>query len=239
MTVPLIGLTTYARNAESWFRLPAQYVDSVRRAGGLPVLMPPGERHLAQWLATLDGLVLTGGGDLGHASYGGTPHPTVYDVDPDRDADEIELARHLARSDLPGLCICRGMQVLNVALGGTLIPHLPDVVGDAVAHRTPDAQPTPHDVQVAPASRLARVLEATAVRPMSWHHQAVHDLAPDLEVVARAPDDTIEAVELGDRPHLLAVQWHPELTSAEDAAQQRLFDALVRAAAQRAATCRT
>jgi putative glutamine amidotransferase len=230
VTLPRIGLTTYARGEDQWFRLPAQYVDAVRRAGGLPVLLPPGEPRLDLWLEIVDGLILTGGGDVHPSRYGGAEHPSIYNTDPDRDRDELELARHLVRSGLPGLCICRGLQVLNVALGGTLIAHLPDAVGDAVAHRTEDRKPIPHAVTIGGGSRLADVLGATDIAPASLHHQAIAELGEDLEVVARAPDGTIEAVEVRGAPSLLAVQWHPELTAAEDAVQQRLFDEVVRMA---------
>jgi len=233
MSLPRIGLTTYARNEENWFQLPAEYVDAVRRAGGLPVLLAPGETRLDLWLDGLDGLILTGGGDLHPERYGGADHETIYNTDADRDRDELALARHLVESGLPGLCICRGLQVLNVALGGTLITHLPDVVGDRVAHRTADRKPTPHDVAVDAGSRLAGVLGATDVTAASWHHQAVDRLGEGLEVVARAPDGTIEAVEIRGLASLVAVQWHPELTAADDPVQQRLFDEVVRTARER------
>lgn len=233
--LPRIGLTTYARTEDNWFRLPAEYVDAVRRAGGVPVLLPPGESRLDLWLRDLDGLILTGGGDLDPAHYGGAGHPTLYNTDEDRDRDELALARHLVESSLPGLCICRGLQVLNVALGGSLITHLPDVGGDRVAHRTEDRKPTPHGVSVEAGSHLAGVLGTTEVQGASWHHQAIDRLGRELEVVARAPDGTIEAVEIRDLPSLLAVQWHPELTAADDPVQQRLFDEVVRAARERMA----
>ena len=125
------------------------------------MLLPPGETRLDLWLAGLDGLILTGGGDLHPEHYGGDEHPTLYNTDADRDRDELALARQLVQAGRPGLCICRGLQVLNVALGGTLITHLPDVVGDQVAHRTEDRKPTPHGVSVDAGSRLAEVLGTT------------------------------------------------------------------------------
>ena len=230
MQPPRIGLTTYAPNDANWFELPAEYVDSVRRAGGVAVLLPPGERELSSWLAAVDGVVLTGGGDIQPDQYGGPSHDAIYKTSAHRDRNELALARHLASSNLPGLCICRGMQVLNVALGGTLITHLPDAVGDATAHRTGDRKPIPHDLHIDAGSHLAAVLGATQTSGASWHHQAVDELGEGLEVVARAPDGTVEAVQLRDRPSLLAVQWHPELTAAEDPAQQALFDELIKQA---------
>lgn len=229
---PLIGITTYGRE-EGWFKLPGEYVDGVRRAGGIPLLIPPGEPDLARVLGTIEGLVLTGGGDLDPQSYGGKPHETVYMVDTERDALELELARRLAASELPGLCICRGMQVLNVACGGTLIEHLPDEVGEEVLHRAPPRTPIDHAVAVEPDSRLAAVLGTTGFSSKSWHHQAVRALADGFRVVARAPDGTVEAIECPAKPSLLAIQWHPELDAAASAVHQRLFDELVRMAKAR------
>src|SRR5687767_8553693 len=114
---PLIGITTYARNHEDEFSLPAVYVEAVRRAGGIPLLIAPGETRLDELLAALDGLILSGGGDLDPIHYGSPGHPTIYMIDPERDKTELELARRIAASGAPTLCICRGLQVLNVALG--------------------------------------------------------------------------------------------------------------------------
>ncbi len=227
---PLIGLTTYGRDAEDRYHLRATYIDAVRRAGGMPVLLPPGEPRALELLGRLDGLVLAGGGDIDPAIYGGSPHETIYMVDADRDRTELALARRAVEAKLPTLGICRGSQVLNVALGGSLIEHLPDVVGEKVLHRTADRQPTRHGVAIDGASRLARILGTQSLEPASWHHQAVRRLAPGLEVVARAADGVVEAFELPSHPWLVAVQWHPELRAAEDPAEQRLFDAFIQAA---------
>ena len=132
---PLIGLTTYHRNGDHKFDLPAEYVDAVRRAGGIPVLVPPGESRWDDVLRRLDAVILTGGGDISPDAYGGRDHPMLYMVDDERDASEISLARRAVDSGLPTLGICRGTQVLNVALGGTLVEHLPDVVGEDAAAR--------------------------------------------------------------------------------------------------------
>ena len=235
MTAPLIGLPTYGRDEKNRFTLFAEYVDSVRRAGGIAVLMPPGETRLEQWLGTIDGLILTGGGDLDPRAYDGRPGNSIYDLDAERDASELALARHLAESDLPGLCICRGMQVLNVALGGTLMEHIPDEVGEQIAHRLPPREPVRHPVRLAEESLVASVSGGCDIDPFSWHHQAIRAPAPGLRIVGRAPDGIIEAVELVDRLHLLAVQWHPELSAADEPDQQRLFDALVEWASARRA----
>jgi putative glutamine amidotransferase len=228
---PRIAITTYGRDERGRFSLPAAYVDCVRRAGGLAVLLAPGEPRLAEWLALADALILVGGGDLDPALYGGPRHPALYGVDRERDEGELALARRAVQSLVPTLGICRGTQVINVALGGTLHVHLPDVVGEGVAHRGKGpGEDALHAVEVEPSSRLARVLGATRIEPASSHHQAIRDVAPGLVVTARASDGTIEAVEMPEHPWLVAVQWHPESTAAQDATQQRLFDAVVRAA---------
>lgn len=231
--IPIIGITTYARNESRNFTLPMEYVDAIRRAGGIPVLLPPGEPHQTELFSRLDGIILSGGGDVDPAVYRGNDHETVYMVDHERDQSELELTRHVLELEVPTLCICRGIQVLNVALGGTLIEHLPDEVGDAIAHRVPPRNPTQHPISVEPGSRLADIIGQTEATTTSWHHQAIRRPAAGLEVVAHAPDGTIEAVEMPDHPWLVAVQWHPELTAADDPGQQQLFDALVQAVIDR------
>lgn len=228
-TSPLIGLTTYSVNESLDYTMPANYVAAVRRAGGVPILLPPGEIHAAVIVGKLDGIVLSGGGDIDPLIYGGSPHPAVYMVDHERDQMELELARMVVYRQLPTLAICRGLQILNVALGGSLHPHLPDVVGEQVLHRAPPRLPTPHPVKVDPSSLVGRIMATVEVSPMSWHHQAIDRLGEDLNVVARAPDGVIEAVEHESHRWLAAVQWHPEITAHEDDAQQRLFDELIHA----------
>ncbi len=225
-----IGITTYGRDEGNRFGLPAEYVDAVRRAGATAVLLPPGESALEHWLEIVDGLVLAGGGDIDPARYGGAMHETIYMIDRERDGCEIGLATQLLETGLPTLGICRGAQIVNVALGGSLHPHLPEVFGETVHHRLPPREPTSHPVRVRAGSRLAGILGVLELESASWHHQAIRELAPGLEVVARAPDEVIAAVEMPGHPWLVAVQWHPELTAAGDECQQRLFDALVEAA---------
>jgi putative glutamine amidotransferase len=228
---PRIGITTYGVNADGRFTLPARYVEAVRRAGGIPVLIAPGEPRLAELSEMLDAIVLTGGADIDPALYGEEPHPETYGIDSARDETDLSLARRAVETRTPALCICRGIQVLNVALGGTLIQHLPDVVGERVPHKKTGGY-VPHAVRVERGSRLAEILRATDSSPASSHHQAIAKVGTGLEVVARAPDGTIEAVEMREHPFLVGVQWHPEHTAGEDEAQQRLFDELVRAARQ-------
>jgi len=226
---PVIGITTYGRDERGRYTLPGEYVAAVERAGGVPLLIPPSPAHAQRYLELVDGLVLAGGGDLDPAHYGDAAHETLYGIDARRDELEIALARRIVERCQPALAICRGLQVLNVALGGSLIQHLPAAVGEDVLHRALPREPTPHAVRLAAGSRLAAIIGATDFAPMSWHHQAIRALAPGLEAVAHAPDGTIEAVELAAHPWLIAVQWHPELTAQRDPAQQRLFDALVKA----------
>jgi len=226
---PRIGITTYGRNEEGRFCLPAAYVEAVRDAGGVPLLLPPGEPHPERVLEVVDGLVLAGGGDIDPAYYGGRPHPTLYLVDPERDQFELRLAREAVQSQVPVLGICRGSQVLNVAWGGDLVPHLPEGEDAPVRHRLPPRVPTDHPVRVEPTSRLASVLGQTEVQVRSWHHQAVRRVAPGWRAVAWAPDGTVEAVECVGHPWAVGVQWHPEL-SQDILPHRRLFQALVRAA---------
>ncbi len=233
---PLIGITTYGRDAENHFSLPGEYVDAVRRAGGIPVLIPAGETQIDALLQRLDGLILAGGGDVDPELYAGNQHIEIYMIDPERDSSELALARTVTAKGMPTLGICRGLQVLNVALGGSLVEHLPDEVGESITHRNPPpghAQISSyalHPLTVNGESRLAGILGRTAVEPASWHHQAVRRVADGLQVVARAEDGTVEAAELADHPWLVAVQWHPEITAADDPSQQRIFDAFVAAA---------
>jgi putative glutamine amidotransferase len=233
MKRPVIGITSYGRDDHQRFGLPAVYVDAVRRAGGLPVILPPGEDDVTGLLSLLDGIILSGGGDISPQFYGGVTHATNYMVDVERDSSEIRLARHLITQDTPLLGICRGTQIINVALGGTLIEHLPDLVGEAVLHRAPPRLPVEHEVVIDPASRLASIVGESRLTAASWHHQAIRQPGAGLQVVGHAPDGTIEAVEKPGHPWLIAVQWHPELTAADDPVQQRLFDGLVEAAKRR------
>lgn len=232
---PLVGLSAYGLTDGDRYNLPAVYVDAVRRAGGCAVLLPPGEEDWREVLPLLDALVLTGGGDINPDRYHGAPHETIYNLDDARDASEFALADAVLDGDgehggLPTLGICRGAQVLNIAGGGTLFEHLPDHYGDAVAHRAPPREPVPHAVTVDATSKLHAVLGSLHFTCQSWHHQALREIPPLFKPVAWAPDGAVEAIESPGRRFLMAVQWHPELTAAEDAVQQNLFDALVNAA---------
>lgn len=242
---PLIGITTHSPTAPDWAELGLlrdMIARSVETAGGLPVIVPLGLRaaSLTGLLARLDGVLLAGGGDIDPARYGLGPHPAVSGVDPVRDAAEISLARWAVAGARPLFGICRGAQVLNVALGGTLYR---DIAEYPLAHRHtyyPDLpfDLRPHPVRVAEASRLAQALGQPLVDVNSLHHQAVRDLAPALMAVAHAPDGLVEAVEVIGHPFALAVQWHPECLPAVPE-MQRLFQAFVGAAAQHSRAAQT
>jgi putative glutamine amidotransferase len=227
MKQPLIGITTYGKDEQNRYALPTEYVLCVRRAGGVPVLIPPGEKALYALQDHLQGFILAGGGDLDPQLYGGHPSDKIYMVDAERDRGELALVQAIIERRLPCLAICRGIQVLNVALGGTLVEHLPDEVGEATLHRAPPREPVEHAITITADSHLAKIVGQTAISAASWHHQAIRSPGKGLRVVARAPDDTIEAVEMAGHPRLVAVQWHPELTAAQDPLQQKLFEALI------------
>lgn len=226
-----IGVTTYRRERDGRerFTLPAAYVDAVRAVGGVPVLLTPGEEAPDEVLAQLDGLVLSGGGDVDPRFSGGVAHESIYGTSAERDRFEIALARHAIQLGTPTLAICRGLQVLNVARGGTLHAHLPDVVGDKISHRASQLEATTHAVRVAGDCALAASLDASVLPNVpSWHHQAIDRLGDGLRPVAWAEDGVVEAVELLGAPAMLAVQWHPELDMHANAAGRRLFETLAR-----------
>ena len=236
---PIIAVTTYGRYEKdlstAWYKehysLPALYVDAVRRAGGIPLLLPPGEENIAKVLAKADGVLVTGGTDIHPEAYrGNAQHPQLTKFDVERDDMELALIHYLVdESELPTLCVCRGMQILNVALGGSLHEHVADSLSKDI-HRGEDGVWTVHEVEVFPESLPAKAMQAETVSTYSGHHQAIKDVAPDLRISATAPDGIIEAVEHVELPWMIGVQWHPEITAASDPTQQRLFDALVQEA---------
>lgn len=232
MKAPVIGLTTYPSGETHGWHTPNIYVEAVLRAGGVPVLLPGLQNGCGQaWLDAVDGLVFIGGGDINPQAFGGSHHETIYNLSPERDNSELALMKALLANPKPTLAICRGLQILNTALGGTLHVHLPDVVGEDTLHRAPPRDPIPHAVRIDGNSQLAQVLGET-VETASWHHQAVDRLGEGLQAVAWAPDGVIEAVEWEGSAQLTAVQWHPEITAAQDAGQQKLFNQLVEQAQQ-------
>ncbi|HIN94501.1 MAG TPA: gamma-glutamyl-gamma-aminobutyrate hydrolase family protein [Planctomycetes bacterium] len=227
MTMVSIGITTYDRDKDGRYSVSGNYLDAVRAAGGVPILLAPGEAAWESLLTKIDGLLLAGGGDVNPDRYGSSGHAEVYGVDQERDAFEFQLVPWAIDRKLPLFGICRGAQVINVALGGTLIEHLPDVLGVEDTHRLPARQAVDHAIELTPASRLAEFYQQTTFSAASSHHQAVRDVAAALTIAGRAPDGTIEALEMAEHPGLIAVQWHPEMTAAKDPLQQRLFSAFI------------
>ncbi len=238
MTSPRIAIVAQhlapgrvARWSGGAYAVPESYIRAGRRAGGRPVLLPPGEISAdvdpADLLAPFNGLLLIGGGDIEPRRYGASDRKEIYGVEPDRDEDEIELVLAADRTSLPTLAICRGAQTVNVAFGGTLHQHLPDLEG-LIPHGTPGGgKPTVHDVRVAPASRIRRATRAEVLATSSHHHQGIDRLGVGLVPTAWSGDSLVEGLER-ERGWLVGVQWHPEDTAAGDDAQQALFDELVR-----------
>jgi putative glutamine amidotransferase len=229
---PVIGISAYPRIVDTSIgrtllhTTSRFYVDSVARAGGVPVILPVVDRDdVEAMIGAVDGIVLTGGGDVQPSRYGAKPIPETSGVDPARDDFDICLFGLALERDLPVLATCRGMQVVNVALGGSLVQHVPAVTGQVHGWHDRCTEPV-HRVKVEPESRLAEALGETAIEVNSLHHQAVCDAAPGTRAVAWAEDGTIEAIELEATARVVAVQWHPELL--EDwPEQQGLFRQLV------------
>jgi gamma-glutamyl-gamma-aminobutyrate hydrolase PuuD len=227
---PLVGITTYITPASFgvWqletALVPADYVRAVERAGGRPLLVPPSPDGIAETLEALDGLIFSGGSDLGPDLYGQEAHRETTGVVPERDAAELALLEAALERDLPVLAICRGSQVLNVALGGDLVQHIPDVVGTD-RHKQVAGTFADHEVTVAEGTRLSALLDPR-VPVKSHHHQGFGRIGAGLRVAARDDDGTIEALEDPSRRFALGVLWHPE--AGED---RRLFEGLVEEAA--------
>jgi putative glutamine amidotransferase len=214
---PLIGVTTdheTNRYDQGVTTLTDAYTLAVANAGGIPVLVSSALEQAARsdLFARLDGVLLAGGGDLGPAHYGTEYHGRLSNVHPPRDELELELASMAASSGKPFLGICRGCQVLNVALGGTLYPDLPTDPGGSITHELPGNERSVlvHEVTVEPGTQLDRILQERTIGVNSHHHQGLREIGSGLRVGARAPDGLVEAVELEGHPFCLAVQWHPE-----------------------------
>lgn len=203
-----------------------RYADAVQRAGGLPVVIPPTDDVdlIRATVERCDGMVLLGGGDVSPAQYSQEITARLFGVDEFIDDFEIAAVQHAVTLDLPVLAICRGHQILNVAMGGTLIQHLENFE----VHRD-----TMHDVQLTPGSLVAKAMGTTQPITHSFHHQAIDTVAPSLTVVGHYSDGTIEAVQHTSATWVIGVQWHPEDTAETDSANQGLFNALVQRATRR------
>jgi putative glutamine amidotransferase len=213
--------------------LATPYPDAIERAGGIPVIVPLlRPEAINQLLDRVDGVCLPGGPDLQPSTYGEEPHPELGPTEPRVDAVELALVRAADRRNLPILGICRGMQALNVARGGTLHQHLPDVVGKQLEHRQSEhGSVTTHHVETAPNSRVRATLGGPKLEVNSFHHQAIRALGQGLVATAWAPDGTIEAVEGPGGRLVLGVQWHAEGLEAHGP----LFELLISAASQESA----
>jgi putative glutamine amidotransferase len=226
---PLIGITTYLTRAtfgaweEESALLPADYVRAVERAGGRALLVPPSDDAVEETLDALDGIVFSGGSDLDPATYGQERHEATGGIVEERDRAELVLLRAALARDMPVLAVCRGSQVLNVALGGDLVQHLPEVIGDE-KHLQQPGEFSEHGVALEPETKLGELLgEHAPVK--SHHHQGFGRIGEGLREAARSDDGTIEALEDPSRRFALGVLWHPE--AGEDL---RLFEGLVREA---------
>jgi putative glutamine amidotransferase len=228
---PIVGITTYLTPASFgvWSTtaalVPYDYVRCVERAGGRALLVPPAQDGIDETLDAVDGLIFSGGSDLDPELYGQEPHAETTGVVPERDGFELTLLSAALDRDLPVLAICRGSQVLNVALGGDLIQHLPDQVGHE-GHKETAGTFSDHEVEIEPGSRLAGLI-GDQIDVKSHHHQGYARLGTGLRPVAHDADGSVEALEDPSRRFTVGVLWHPE--AGED---QRLFEALVAEAAR-------
>jgi putative glutamine amidotransferase len=235
---PIIGITpspmediqehgTFVRYAAA-----TTYTEALEAAGGVPLVIPPQVGNIDEILDVVDGLLLSGGADIDPARYGvADVHEKTYGIHHLRDETELELVRQAVARDVPMLCICRGIQVLNVALGGTLIQDIPDQYPTEILHRQQDAgiskEEPGHIVSALPDSLLAHTYGTTTIEVNSFHHQAIQDLAPELEVNGVAPDEVVEAVNRPGNSWVLGVQWHPEMMFRAHPEHLKPFAALV------------
>jgi putative glutamine amidotransferase len=237
MALPVIGLTTNNNKNRYGFSIATllhKYIAALSDAGGAPVLIPSGlsDEALQSLFTRLDGILFTGGGDIASDRFEGEFHPRVNGVDPDRDAVEFALLKAAVGSGKPFFGICRGFQVVNVALGGSLYTHIQNQIPGALKHDYDSGkqrQFLAHGVKVDDGSTLAEILGETKLKVNSLHHQGVKVLAPSLRSVAHAPDNLVEAIELPGHPFGMAVQWHPEWLT-DQPVTMRLFRAFVDAA---------
>lgn len=241
---PLIGLTTsevrtrktlrpipHGEPTPHEFALGVWYPQAIEEAGGMPVILPPTGKSEAEALVErLDGICLPGGPDLHPDAYGAEPHPQLGPTDREVDRFEFDVIACADRRGMPILGICRGAQALNVARGGTLIQHLPDLATGLLHRQTGPGNETTHPVEVVPDSRLAAIVGAGELPVNTFHHQGIERLGEGLRAVAFAPDETVEGIEGNGDAFLLGVQWHAE-TLIEQGRQLALFRALVEAAA--------
>jgi putative glutamine amidotransferase len=233
---PLIGITTNQSTnmyGQSTIMLMQSYVSAVMKAGGVPVLIPSliAEDGWDAAYARLDGILFSGGGDISLDYFRGDPHPRIDDVDLQRDSVELKFVQAAASDGKPFLGICRGCQIVNVALGGTLYTHIPDQLPNALDHDYPGNRRTTlvHEVKIEEGTHIAEIYGEPIIRVNSLHHQGLKEIAPALRVAGHSPDGLVEAVELPDHPFGLAVQWHPEWLTDQEVTRN-LFRQFIQAA---------
>jgi putative glutamine amidotransferase len=238
---PVIGITAGLMTEQLDYglmrrhRVSADYSEAVLAAGGVPIILPPQDGAIDQILELVDGLIFSGGADIDPARYGDTEvHPATYDISDERDRFELDLMRAALERDLPILCICRGIQVLNVALGGSLVQHIADQIESPLSHRQHEigilGTESSHDVTLVEGSLAARVFETQAVPVNSLHHQSLAIAADGIQVEGISSDGVVEAVSVPSCRYVLGVQWHPELLFKTMPEQLKPFAALVEAA---------
>jgi putative glutamine amidotransferase len=233
MSKPLIGITTRNGKDADGHPLTAlqhSYINAIVQAGGMPILIPSmlPEEDFTGLYSLLAGILFTGGGDVSLEYFNGSSHPRIGEVDKMRDTTEITLMRAAVNDGKPLLGICRGAQVMNVALGGTLYTHIHDQVKGALDHDYPGdlRRILVHSVNVDETTHSAEIFGETLLNVNSLHHQGLKDIAPNLRVAGHAPDGLVEVVEIPDHPYAVAVQWHPEWLT-DQPAMQRLFRSFV------------
>ncbi|MCL4530129.1 MAG: gamma-glutamyl-gamma-aminobutyrate hydrolase family protein [Chloroflexi bacterium] len=236
MSRPVIGITTnHGTNSfgQTTILLLEAYAQAIMQADGMPVLIPSliADDGWDAVYSRLDGILFTGGGDISLDHFAGEPHPRIDDVDLARDSVELNLLHAAASDGKPFLGICRGCQLINVGLGGTLYTHIPDQVPNALDHSYPGNMRTVlvHEVKIEEGTRVADVLGEPIVKVNSHHHQGLKDIAPSLRVAGHAPDGLVEAIELPNHPFGLGVQWHPEWLT-DQRPTRNLFEKFVEAA---------
>jgi putative glutamine amidotransferase len=232
----IIGITTnHSSNTynQTTVLLNEAYIKAIMQAGGVPVLIPSliADDGWDALYPRLDGILFTGGGDISLGHFKGDPHPRIDDVDPPRDSVELNLLHASVADGKPFLGICRGCQLVNVGLGGTLYTHIPDQLPNALDHSYPGNMRTVlvHEVKIDEGTHIADVLGEPIVKVNSHHHQGLKDIASSLRVAGHSPDGLVEAIELPDHPFGLAVQWHPEWLTDQQSTRN-LFRRFVEAA---------
>lgn len=234
--MPLIGVTPARDKSKQKLTIHQDYMDALIRAGGTPVLLPllSDEQRLNVLLSRLDGLLLSGGVDVEPSRYGEGKTPFCGETDAERDETEFFLCREFIRRDVPVLAICRGVQVMNAALGGTLYQDIASQLPRALTHPRNDLPGEKvHEMRVKKGTLLFSILQNDLIGVNSRHHQAVKEIAPGLTANAAAPDGLIEGLEMPGKRFVLGVQWHPETLSARHREAQAIFNAFVKACTQK------